>query len=60
MTFDKEKYWNTVIVFKNTLMETLNIEYVDAGEDFFTATMPVNQLFINLWDFCTAVPRWLG
>jgi hypothetical protein len=22
--------------------------------------MPVNQLFINLWDFCTAVPRCIG
>jgi uncharacterized protein (TIGR00369 family) len=43
MTFDKEKileYCNRIS--KNTLMETLNIEYVDAGEDFFTATMPVN------------------
>lgn len=26
----------------NTLMETLNIEYIDAGEDFLTAKMPVN------------------
>jgi len=43
MTFDKEKilqYCNQVS--KNTLMETLNIEYVDAGEDFLVATMPVN------------------
>lgn len=43
MTFDKEKileYCNRIS--KNTLMETLNIEYVDAGEDFLTATMPVN------------------
>jgi hypothetical protein len=39
MTFDKEKileYCNRIS--KNTLMETLNIEYVD-GEDFLTATM---------------------
>lgn len=27
---------------KNTLMQTLEIEYIDAGEDFLTATMPVN------------------
>lgn len=27
---------------KNTLMETLNIEYVNVGEDFLTAKMPVN------------------
>ncbi len=27
---------------KNTLMQTLEIEYVDAGEDFLTAKMPVN------------------
>lgn len=25
----------------NTLMQTLNIKYTDAGEDFLTATMPV-------------------
>jgi len=43
MTFDKEKileYCNRVS--KNTLMETLNIEYIDAGEDFLVAKMPVN------------------
>lgn len=27
---------------KNTLMETLNIEYIDVGEDFLMAKMPVN------------------
>ncbi|HLP64779.1 PaaI family thioesterase [Flavobacterium sp.] len=43
MSFDKEKMlqwcndWS-----KNTLMETLEIKYVDAGEDFLVATMPVN------------------
>jgi uncharacterized protein (TIGR00369 family) len=43
MSFDKEKMlqlcneWS-----KNTLMETLEIEYIDAGEDFLVATMPVN------------------
>jgi 1,4-dihydroxy-2-naphthoyl-CoA hydrolase len=44
MTFDKEKilhYCNKVS--KNTLMETLNIEYIDAGPDYLTATMPVNS-----------------
>lgn len=43
MTFDKEKileFCNRIS--KNTLMETLNIEYVDAGPDFLAATMPVN------------------
>ncbi len=28
---------------KNTLMQTLNIKYVDAGNDFLTATMPVTE-----------------
>lgn len=28
---------------KNTLMETLSIEFVDVGEDFLTAKMPVNS-----------------
>ncbi len=28
---------------KNTLMETLEINYIDAGEDFLVATMPVNS-----------------
>lgn len=28
---------------KNTLMETLNIEYIDAGDDFLIAKMPVNS-----------------
>ncbi|MEZ4788130.1 MAG: PaaI family thioesterase [Flavobacterium haoranii] len=27
---------------ENTLMETLEIEFIDAGEDFLTAKMPVN------------------
>jgi 1,4-dihydroxy-2-naphthoyl-CoA hydrolase len=43
MTFDKEKilhYCNSIS--KNTLMETLNIKYIDAGPDYLTATMPVN------------------
>ena len=29
-------------VCKGNLMETLQIEFVDAGEDFITARMPVN------------------
>ncbi len=28
---------------KNTLMETLNIEFIDVGEDYITAKMPVNS-----------------
>lgn len=43
MTFDKEKllhFCNQIS--KNTLMETLNIKYIDAGPDFLVATMPVN------------------
>lgn len=41
--FDKKKVlklcneWS-----KNTLMQTLEIEYIDAGEDFLVAKMPVN------------------
>jgi 1,4-dihydroxy-2-naphthoyl-CoA hydrolase len=44
MSFDKEKMLHLCNEWsKNTLMETLNIEYIDAGEDFLTATMPVNS-----------------
>ena len=44
MVFDKDKMlkicndWS-----KNTLMETLEIEYIDAGEGCLTAKMPVNS-----------------
>jgi uncharacterized protein (TIGR00369 family) len=44
MSIDKEKVlalcneWS-----KNTLMQTLEIEYIDAGEGFLTAKMPVNS-----------------
>jgi uncharacterized protein (TIGR00369 family) len=44
MSFDKNKIlqlcndWS-----RNTLMETLEIEYIDAGEGFLTAKMPVNS-----------------
>ncbi|WP_281635599.1 PaaI family thioesterase [Flavobacterium marginilacus] len=44
MTFDKDKTLEFCNTFsKNTLMETLNIEYIDAGPDFLTAKMPVNS-----------------
>jgi uncharacterized protein (TIGR00369 family) len=44
MTFDKEKMITACNQFtKNTLMQTLEIEYTDAGEDFLTAKMPVNS-----------------
>ena len=43
MDFDREKMiawcndWS-----RNTLMETLEIKYIDAGKDFLKASMPVN------------------
>lgn len=43
MAFDKDKilhYCNSIS--ENTLMQTLNIKYIDAGPDFLMATMPVN------------------
>lgn len=44
MIFDKDKTLEFCNTFsKNTLMETLNIEYIDAGPDFLTAKMPVNS-----------------
>jgi len=44
MSFDKEKMLNLCNEWsKNTLMETLDIVYTDAGEDFLVATMPVNS-----------------
>ena len=42
MTLDKEQilaYCNAIV--PNTLMETLDIQYVDVGEDYLTARMPV-------------------
>ena len=43
MSFDKEKILELCNDWcKNTLMETLKIEFIDAGEDFLTAKMPVN------------------
>lgn len=42
MTFDKEKILlQCNAMCKNTLMETLSIEFVDMGEDFIVARMPV-------------------
>ncbi|THF53348.1 PaaI family thioesterase [Flavobacterium supellecticarium] len=43
MSFDKEKVLQLCNhLSKNTLMQTLEIEYIDAGEDFLVAKMPVN------------------
>lgn len=43
MSFDKEKMLQLCNDWcNNTLMNTLEIEYIDAGEDFLTAKMPVN------------------
>lgn len=43
MTFDKEMIIAQCNAFsKNTLMQTLDIIFTDAGPDFLTATMPVN------------------
>lgn len=42
--FDKEKILAICNqISKNTLMETLEIVYIDAGEDFLKAKMPVNS-----------------
>lgn len=44
MIFDKETVLARCNLYsKNTLMETLQIEYIDAGEDFLVAQMPVNS-----------------
>jgi 1,4-dihydroxy-2-naphthoyl-CoA hydrolase len=44
MTFDKDKVVAMCNEFsRNTLMETLDIKFIDAGPDFLTATMPVNS-----------------
>jgi 1,4-dihydroxy-2-naphthoyl-CoA hydrolase len=44
MLFDKNKILQLCNNWcKNTLMNTLEIEYIDAGEDFLTAKMPVNS-----------------
>ncbi|REH01668.1 PaaI family thioesterase [Flavobacterium aquicola] len=44
MIFDKDKVLEFCNAFsKNTLMETLKIEFIDAGEGFLSAKMPVNS-----------------
>lgn len=44
MVIDKDKMLEYCNEFsKNTLMETLNIEFIDAGEGFLMAKMPVNS-----------------
>ncbi|MEX0314769.1 MAG: PaaI family thioesterase [Allomuricauda sp.] len=44
MNMDKEKILSVCnSISKNTLMETLDIDYVDAGEDFLIARMPVTS-----------------
>jgi uncharacterized protein (TIGR00369 family) len=41
---DKQKILHTLNSFsKNTLMQTLNIEFIDVTEDSLTAKMPVNS-----------------
>jgi 1,4-dihydroxy-2-naphthoyl-CoA hydrolase len=43
MSFNKQEVLDICNkVSKNTLMETLSIQYIDAGEDFLTAKMPVD------------------
>ena len=44
MTLDKDKMLEYCNQFsENTLMQTLNIEFIDAGADFLVAKMPVNS-----------------
>lgn len=44
MTLDKEKILQSCnAICKGTLMETLAIEYIDVGDDFLVAKMPVNK-----------------
>ena len=44
MSFDRDKVLQLCQDWcKNTLMETLEIEYIDAGEGFLVAKMPVNS-----------------
>lgn len=44
MEFDKDSMLAMCAAFsKNTLMETLSMEFIDAGEDFLKARMPVNS-----------------
>ncbi len=42
--FDKQAVLNMFSdICKDTLMETLGIQYIDAGPDYLVATMPVNS-----------------
>jgi len=51
---DKEQVLKlTNAICKNTLMETLEIEFTDVGEDFLTARMPVTKKCINLTESFT-------
>src|SRR5690606_31598531 len=44
MNFTKEGFLEfSKNICKNTLMETLEIEFIDVGEDFLKAKMPVNS-----------------
>ncbi len=44
MQLTKETFFKQAkAICKNTLMETLNIEFVDFGDDFVVARMPVNS-----------------
>ncbi|MBW3520345.1 PaaI family thioesterase [Flavobacterium sp. NKUCC04_CG] len=44
MEFNKQEILAHCQAFsKNTLMQTLDIEFIDAGPDFLTAKMPVNS-----------------
>ena len=44
MGFDKDTIINQCNAFsENTLMQTLEIEFIDAGEDFLKAKMPINS-----------------
>jgi hypothetical protein len=46
MTLDKDKILNIAKRFRKTLM-ALNIEFVDAGEGFLVAKMPVVRKFTH-------------
>lgn len=44
MSVDKEYFLEQCKVFcKNTLMETLGIEFIEVGDDYLKASMPVNK-----------------
>lgn len=43
---------------KATLMETLNIEYIDVGENYLVAKCQLLRRYINLMGFYMVVPLW--